>query len=112
MNNKDKENIFALLSGLKMAEINNNVVQKEFCAALLYKYQQENIDIYEFVGKNEIEESINEGVALFVKRKRKYFIKKTIFNMFTGMSAGLFAHLYLRLSIAKSLMVFFSSFFN
>ncbi|CAM3189675.1 MULTISPECIES: hypothetical protein [Streptobacillus] len=112
MNNreKDKENIFALLSGLKMAEINNNIVQKEFCSALLYKYQQEGVNIYEFVSKDEIEESINEGVDLFVKRKRKYFIKKTIFNMFTGMSAGLFAYLYLRLSIGKSLMVFLVAF--
>ncbi|WP_066899875.1 hypothetical protein [Streptobacillus notomytis] len=110
MNNKDRENIFALLSGLKMSEINNNIVQKEFCATLLYKYQQENINIYEFVDKGEIEDSINEGLNLFVKRKRKYFIKKTLFNILTGMAAGLFAYLYLRLTVGRSLMVFLGAF--
>lgn len=110
MEEKNKENVFALLSGLKMAEINNNKVQKEFCAALLYKYQQEGINIYEHVKKEDIEESINEGVNLFVKRKRRYFIKKTLFNMFTGMAAALFTYGYLQVSLARSIVVFFFAF--
>ncbi|WP_067322370.1 hypothetical protein [Streptobacillus felis] len=110
MEEKNKENVFALLSGLKMAEINNNKVQKEFCAALIYKYQQEGINIYEHVKKEDIEESINEGENLFVKRKRRYFIKKTLFNMFTGMAAALFTYGYLQVSLARSIVVFFFSF--
>ncbi|CAM3239400.1 hypothetical protein STFE110948_06715 [Streptobacillus felis] len=110
MEEKNKENVFALLSGLKMAEINNNKVQKEFCAALIYKYQQEGINIYEHVKKEDIEESINEGVNLFVKRKRRYFIKKTLFNMFTGMAAALFTYGYLQVSLARSIVVFFFAF--
>ncbi|WP_156299179.1 hypothetical protein [Streptobacillus canis] len=107
---KDRENIFALLSGLKMAVENKNLVQKEFCSALLSKYLQEGVNIYEFVEKEEIEKYINEGLNLFVKRKRKYFIKKTLFNVFTGMAAAIFTYIFLGVSFAKSLAVFLGAF--
>ena len=106
MNEKDQKNLFDLISGLKSAEIENNEVQKEFCGALLQKYIDEGIDLYSLAPRSEIEDGINEGVALFIKRKKRTYIKRWIFSIFTGICCALFAYLYLLLNISQALMFF------
>lgn len=103
----DEQNIKKLITGLKTAEISNNKVQKEFCAALLQKYIDDGVDINEYISLSEISESIKEGVKLFKTRKKKFYITKILFSLFTGISCFIFVYLYLLVSLPNSLFILF-----
>lgn len=110
MNEKEEKELLDLIQGLKNSEMNDNKIQKEFCGALLYKYIQDGVDIYEYANKEEIEKLINEGLELFLKRKRKFYLKRMFFNLFTAIACFLFSYFYLLLAVYKSLVVLIVAF--
>ena len=110
MNDEIRNNIFMLSSSLKKAIVNNNKVMREFCSALLTKYLEEGIEIYNLIPKEEFEKEIDLGFEDFQKRKQKSYFKRLSISFFTGVACGLFAYLYLRLFIFHSLMFFIVGF--
>ena len=110
MNDEIRNNIFMLSSSLKKAIVNNNKVMREFCSALLTKYLEEGIEIYNLIPKEEFEKEIELGFEDFKKRKQKSYFKRLSISFFTGVACGLFAYLYLRLFIFHSLMFFIVGF--
>ena len=98
MNDEMRNNIFMLSSSLKKAIVNNNKVMREFCSALLTKYLEEGIEIYNLIPKEEFEKEIELG------------FERLSISFFTGVACGLFAYLYLRLFIFHSLMFFIVGF--
>lgn len=111
MDDKEILDIQNLFHGLDISKEQNNIIQLEYCSALLMKYSQEGVNIYNYAPKEEYENLINQGLELFSKRKRKFFIKKLIFNFFTALAVGLFAYMYLKFSFLKSLVFFAVAFF-
>ena len=75
MNDEIRNNIFMLSSSLKKAIVNNNKVMREFCSALLTKYLEEGIEIYNLIPKEEFEKESNLDLKTLKKENKNHILK-------------------------------------